>query len=225
MEELIFRYFLNNLENYASVHMSDDLMKEWSHSRLESPVWFNRYVNEFFSPELGVSAKELLSVLKQYKLTFKDYIMGIMRKFNYEDALESEGLFLESTQYEEASDDNVEDAKKQAIDKALGVEMDLDNLSDEELDSLLVKATNDKESDPEEQKKDAVKSLLGNDDLNVDNLSDEDLQKIIDMKSINEKRDWILNNIDNDDLKVKALHEVVGFTLKESKMIVSGEMF
>lgn len=225
MEELIFRYFLDNLEKYASVHMSDDVMKDWSKSRLESPVWFNRYVNEFFSPELGVSAKELLSVLKQYKITFKDYIMGIMRKFNYEDALESEGLFLESAQYEDASDDDVEDAKKQAIDKALGVEMDLDNLSDEELDSLLVKATNDEESDPEEQKKDAVKSLLGNDDLNVDSLSDEDIQKIIDLKSVNEKRDWVLNNLKDNDLKVKTLHEAVGFTLKESKMIVSGEIF
>lgn len=225
MEELIFRYFLDNLEKYASVHMSDDIMKDWSKSRLESPVWFNRYVNEFFSPELGVSAKELLSVLKQYKITFKDYIMGIMRKFNYEDALESEGLFLESAQYEDASEDEVEDAKKQAIDNALGVEMDLDNLSDDELDDLLVKVSNDEESDPEEEKRDTVKSLLGNDSLDVDNLSDEDLQKIIDLKSVNEKRDWILNSLKGNDLKVKALHEVVGFTLKESNMIVSGEIF
>jgi len=231
MEELIFRYFLDNLERYVSTfkvnnNNFNEILNKWADNKLNSPVYFNQYMNEFFGPELNISARELLTVLKQNKITFKQYILGIMNKFDTKEYLKSDKLLNESAIFEDASKQEVEDAKKMSIKHSLGVDINLDNLNDDELDNLLVKTNNPnevEEPDETEQKKNMVKSLLGNENLDVNNLSDEELQQIIDRQPVNEKVDYILSNIKDREMMIECLHKYVGFTLSEAKMVVDNE--
>ena len=156
LEEKIFKYFLNDFECYATGKLRSDNLKEvfsdWVEDNLESKSFFHKSINEFFYPELNVSEEDLLISIRQNDLTFKDYIIGVMKKFDLESYLmkdnilnirEAEEEVLDSQ--EEQSAEDIEAATKQvAIKDMLGVEdIDLSNLEPEELDNLMVKAAQD----------------------------------------------------------------------------------
>lgn len=226
LEELIFKYFLEKLECYASNKINSDnfsdVCNRWANEKLDSPVYFNMYINDFFEPELGISAKELLLTLKLNKLSFKDYIVGIMNKFDVKSQLEADKILKESAAYE-ASDDEVEAAKQLAIQQMLGTEdIDLSNLSDEELDNVMAKTainqSEEENTESEEDKKQLVAQKLGSENINVDGLTDEQLDAILSGESLHEKIHNIVVRF-NEKTAIYCIHKYLGMNLEESKAV------
>ena len=235
MEELIFRYFLQNLESYNSVHKSatcdfEELMADWSKDRLDSPIYFNRYINDFFLPELNISAKELLTTLKQERITFKEYILGIMNKFNVKKYMESDNLFTEGVLSSSASDEEKITAKQTAINTAVGEDIDTSKLTNDELDDLLVKVTAPKENNggseesEEEKKKGFLNDLLGKtaDKLNLSSDKINSLFDTITGEGDDDKKiECILQNANGRDRIIECLCKYVGFHKDEAEYIAN----
>lgn len=235
MEELIFRYFLQNLESYNSVHKSatcdfEELMADWSKDRLDSPIYFNRYINDFFLPELNISAKELLTTLKQERITFKEYILGIMNKFNVKKYMESDNLFTEGVLSSSASDEEKIAAKQTAINTAVGEDIDTSKLTNDELDDLLVKVTAPKENNggseesEEEKKKGFLNDLLGKtaDKLNLSSDKINSLFDTITGEGDDDKKiECILQNANGRDRIIECLCKYVGFHKDEAEYIAN----
>ena len=233
MEELIFRYFLQNLESYNSVHKSatcdfEELMADWSKDRLDSPIYFNRYINDFFLPELNISAKELLTTLKQERITFKEYILGIMNRFNVKKYMESDNLFTEGVLSSSASDEEKITAKQTAINTAVGEDIDTSKLTNDELDDLLVKVTAPKENNggseesEEEKKKGFLNDLLGKtaDKLNLSSDKINSLFDTITGEGDDDKKiECILQNANGRDRIIECLCKYVGFHKDEAEYI------
>lgn len=234
MEELIFRYFLQNLESYNSVHKSatcdfEELMADWSKDRLDSPIYFNRYVNDFFLPELNISAKELLTTLKQEKVTFKEFILGLMAKFNVKKYMESDNLFTEGVLSTSSSDEEKIAAKQTLINDAVGEEIDTSKLDNDELDDLLVKVTAPKEDNggseeenEEEKKKGFLSDLLGKaaDKLNLTGDKINSLFDTITGEGDDDKKiECILQNANGRDRIIECLCKYVGFHKDEAEFI------
>ena len=233
MEELIFRYFLQNLESYNSVHKSatcdfEELMADWSKDRLDSPIYFNRYINDFFLPELNISAKELLTTLKQERITFKEYILGIMNKFNVKKYMESDNLFTEGVLSSSASDEEKITAKQTAINTAVGEDIDTSKLTNDELDDLLVKVTAPQEDNggseesEEEKKKGFLNDLLGKtaDKLNLSSDKINSLFDTITGEGDDDKKiECILQNANSRDRIIECLCKYVGFHKDEAEYI------
>lgn len=232
MEDVIFCYFLKNLTDYAALHRTycqdiDGLLTHWADDRLDSPVCFNEYVNGFFLPEVNTGARELLQTLNRHRISFKDYILRLMKKNGVQNhpsvtaCLEGQNAFRES---EDVTEEQVEDAKKKAINDSLGVELDLDGMSGEDLDGLLVKASSDggnSSGDGSEAKKDVAKALLGNEDLDMDGVSDEDLDRIIaKTSSISEGVDYIKSRGLDRWTMVERLQKAFGFSRKEAESVI-----
>lgn len=220
LEEEIFRYFLNKLECYASNKVTEEnfpeIFNDWANDKLDSPIYFNLYVNEFFEPKLHLTAKEILLAMRQSKLSFKDYIIGIMKKFDVRSYLMVDNIFKES----ESSEEQTSAVKQLVINKLLGTDdIDLSKLNNEELDDVLVKAVeNPEESDDIEQKKDAVRQKLGNENINVDGLSDEELDTILNSKTMEEKLNLIVSKYE-EKTAVYLIHKYVGMNMDESKYV------
>ena len=235
MEELIFRYFLQNLESYNSVHKSatcdfEELMADWSKDRLDSPIYFNRYINDFFLPELNISAKELLTTLKQERITFKEYILGIMNKFNVKKYMESDNLFTEGVLSSSASDEEKITAKQTAINTAVGEDIDTSKLTNDELDDLLVKVTAPQEDNggseesEEEKKKGFLNDLLGKtaDKLNLSSDKINSLFDTITGEGDDDKKiECILQNANGRDRIIECLCKYVGFHKDEAEYIAN----
>lgn len=235
MEELIFRYFLQNLESYNSVHKSatcdfEELMADWSKDRLDSPIYFNRYINDFFLPELNISAKELLTTLKQERITFKEYILGIMNRFNVKKYMESDNLFTEGVLSSSASDEEKIAAKQTAINTAVGEDIDTSKLTNDELDDLLVKVTAPKENNggseesEEEKKKGFLNDLLGKtaDKLNLSSDKINSLFDTITGEGDDDKKiECILQNANGRDRIIECLCKYVGFHKDEAEYIAN----
>lgn len=220
LEEEIFRYFLNKLECYASNKVTEEnfpeIFNDWANDKLDSPIYFNLYVNEFFEPKLHLTAKEILLAMRQSKLSFKDYIIGIMKKFDVRSYLMVDNIFKES----ESSEEQTSAVKQLVINKLLGTDnIDLSQLDNEELDDVLVKAVeNPEESDDTEQKKDAVRQKLGNENINVDGLSDEELDAILNSETMEEKLNLIVSKYE-EKTAVYLIHKYVGMNMDESKYV------
>lgn len=220
LEEEIFRYFLNKLECYASNKVTEEnfpeIFNDWANDKLDSPIYFNLYVNEFFEPKLHLTAKEILLAMRQSKLSFKDYIIGIMKKFDVRSYLMVDNIFKES----ESSEEQTSAVKQLVINKLLGTDnIDLSQLDNDELDDVLVKAVEDpKEGDDIEQKKDAVRQKLGNENINVDGLSDEELDAILNSETMEEKLNLIVSKYE-EKTAVYLIHKYVGMNMDESKYV------
>lgn len=220
LEEEIFRYFLNKLECYASNKVTEEnfpkIFNDWADDKLDSPIYFNLYVNEFFEPKLHLTAKEILLAMRQSKLSFKDYIIGIMKKFDVRSYLMVDNIFKES----ESSEEQTSAVKQLVINKLLGTDdIDLSQLDNEELDDVLVKAVESpEESDDIEQKKDAVRQKLGNENINVDGLSDEELDAILNSETMKEKLNLIVSKYE-EKTAVYLIHKYVGMNMDESKYV------
>lgn len=223
LEEEIFRYFLNKLECYASNRVTEEnfpeIFNDWANDKLDSPIYFNLYVNEFFEPKLHLTAKEILLAMRQSKLSFKDYILGIMKKFDVRSYLMVDNIFNESEETE-ASEEEMSAVKQLAIKKMLGVEdIDLSELDNEELDNVMVNAVeNQEDSDDTQQKIEAVKQKLGNEDINVDGLSDEELDAILNSETMEEKLNLIVSKYE-EKTAIYLIHKYVGMNLDESKYV------
>lgn len=220
LEEEIFKYFLNKFECYASNKVTKDnfseVLNNWANDKLNSPIYFNLYVNEFFDPVLHLTAKELLLAMKQNKLSFKDYIVGLMKKFDVRSYLMVDNIFKES----ESSEEQTSAVKQLVINKILGTDdIDLSQLNNEELDDVLVNAVDSsEESDDVEQKKDAVKQKLGNENINVDGLSDEELDAILNSETMEEKLNLIVSKYE-EKTAIYLIHKYVGMNMEESKYV------
>lgn len=242
LEEKIFRYFLNDLECYASGKLRrdnfEDVFKSWTENRLGSPLFFNRYVNDFFYPELGITDKDLLIVTRQNKLSFKNYIIGIMNKFDVESYLMVDKIFnfTESEEDEELDAENIgEDtilaAKQLAIKAMSGVDdIDLSGMDSNELDLMMAKLSQREEGEGEEgeqtsqdtqedKEEEIINNEFGTENLDVENLSDEDKEKLLYGKdSMEEKLQFIVGKF-KESKAVRLICKCTGMNLDESKIV------
>ena len=231
LDRQIFKYFLKKLECYVSNKVNSDnfseLFNKWAEEKLNSPIYFNKYVNEFFGPELHIAPQELLLTLKLYKLSFKDYIVGIMNKFDVKSSLIADDVLRESEDTAQASEESVDAAKKLAIQQMLGTDkIDLSNVDSSELDNIMgnsmvnqaVEQDQTSEEDVRDQKKALLSQKLGSDNINVDGLSDEEIDALLSGNTIHEKISNIVSKY-SERTAIYYIHKYLGMNLRESASV------
>lgn len=234
LEEQIFRYFLNDLECYASGKLRRDNFEEvfnsWKDDRLGSPLCFKRFVNDFFYPKLGITEKDLLIVTRQNKLSFKNYIIGIMNKFDVESYLMVDNIFnLTESDNQLTNQEDLLAAKQLAIKAMSGIDnLNLNNMTSEELDSMMAKLTKNEVGAPgedtsqetqEEKEEKIINDHFGTENLDVENLSDEDKHKLLyGSDTMEEKLKFIVGKF-KESKAVRLIQKCTDMNLDEAQIV------
>lgn len=204
LESKIFHYFLSEFETFIGDddydYFQDALDGFYASDYLNSSLRRSFYVDDFFKPELGISLKLLLSILKENNTTFKDYIKKILLNNNVKKELERDGFRF-------AKEKNME-VKDMLINEGL-----LDSVVDKVSDSTIKAVKNE-----------LIKKESGIEDLNTENLDDEELDTLLaKLTTINEKVDAIVKKMRSFGCEAvaRAIANYTGMHLSEAKEIVA----
>ena len=208
LETKIFNYFLSELElfimddNYDSAEEAIDSFCE--SDILNSSFRRSYYVDDFFEPELGISLKLLLSILRENNTTFKDYIRSILMNHNIEEELAKDGFKFKESKMEHIG--NLLRVNEGIFE---GIENSKTEVSDEDIKKV---------------KGSLIKKSLGVEDLNTDDLDNDELDTILaKVSTINEKVDTIIKKMCGcgDEVIARAIAKYTGMHIKEAEEIVA----